>query len=163
MSLNNIKILFVLPALALAMASCQDHHWKPYSEVGEMQISEKPFQGPLASGKIDLGGSVKANDYKGWYLFIVMVSSKSSTLFAVAKQPVDTFPITFAITGANIIVGKPSPDEVYRLEARLDQDGEIETGEEIAVFGKVKEDIKAGQDNILIVLDLPSEDEQSAM
>jgi hypothetical protein len=148
----------IFPALlslfffAVTLASCQDHHWKPYDEVGPLPAPEKTFQGDIVSGTVELGESVKGKDYKGWWVFVIVRSKEGATMLAASRELVSQFPIPFAVTTKNIMVGKAKPGELYVLEAILDKDGIADTKEGDPIIGRFTDPIEAGHSNARLVL-----------
>ncbi|MDH5509814.1 MAG: hypothetical protein OEZ32_05600 [Nitrospinota bacterium] len=121
--------------------------------MGPLPEPEKPFQGELASGQVDLAESLKSTDYKGWSLFIVVRPVEGASMFAATKEIVTQFPVPFSVTAKHIMVGKPNPKEKFVVEAVLDKDGNIDTQDDIIISGSAKDPVEVGTDNILIVID----------
>ncbi|MDH5478028.1 MAG: hypothetical protein OEY50_06835, partial [Nitrospinota bacterium] len=108
--------LIIFSFTFFAFSSCQDHHWEPYSKVGPLPEPAKPFQGVIATGKVELADSLKSGDYKDWSLFIVVRPAEGASMFAAAKEIVSQFPMSFTVTDKHIMVGKPGENEKFVVE-----------------------------------------------
>jgi len=154
MSSRSCTKFVALLFLGLSMAACQDHHWKDYDQIGALPAPEKPFVGAMVSGQVELGDTVKMRNFQGWSLFIVARSAEGASMLAATKETVTNFPLSFAITNKNIMVGKIKQGDKLIVEARLDRDGILDTKDEMTVTGASKAPLELGSDNVLISIDI---------
>lgn len=121
--------------------------------------------GASITGSIVLAPSVAKARPKAGTLYLVArrISDNPSargTLIAVKKLPATTFPLPFALTGADMPFQNGPFDGELTLTARIDQDGDPLTHEKGDVLGTIPK-IKVGAKHVKLVLDQVQQETES--
>lgn len=118
--------------LAQMKAHVQQQQNAPQTAQGAMPPDHPPVGGAPAAAaaggarvqvtlQIDPAASAKSG-----IVFVVARPLSGGPPVAVKRMQVGTFPVTFELTSADSMMGQPLPDK-FRLEARLDSDGNATT------------------------------------
>ena len=120
--------------LAQMKAHVQQQQNAPQTAQGAMPPDHPPVGGappaaPAATGGARVQVTLQidpAASAKNGIVFVVARPLSGGPPVAVKRMQVGAFPVTFELTSADSMMGQPLPDK-FRLEARLDSDGNATT------------------------------------
>jgi len=115
------------------------------------QAPSVPPDTMLFGGVAELGAGA-TGDLGGYALYIIARKEGERMPLAAIKRTSVAFPYSFTITGADIMMTTPDQTARYRLEARLDKDGSIDTKHPEDLMGIGTETFPLGAANARIVL-----------
>lgn len=105
----------------------------------------------LFAGVAELGSGAQG-DLGGYALYIIARKEGERMPLAAIKRTGVTLPYSFTITGADIMMTAPDQTARYRLEARLDKDGSIDTRHPEDLMGIGTETFPLGATNARVIL-----------
>lgn len=114
--------------------------------------SAAPQGAPKVAGTVSLASGAAPEGT----LFVIARRSKEAVgpPVAVQRMPAATFPASFALGEANMMLGGEWPAEVF-LEARIDRDGNVMSKEDIVARSEIAGPVAAGTTNAALVLAAP--------
>lgn len=109
----------------------------------------------IVDGTLELGAEQKKMDFKGWTIYVlVRLVDQPAPPLAVTRMAVGSFPVSYSLTNANLMVGDaPKPDAKILIEARLDKDGDPISKDPGDVYGFSQKPLGVGDHNAKVVLD----------
>ncbi|MBI5637987.1 MAG: hypothetical protein HZA03_08465 [Nitrospinae bacterium] len=109
----------------------------------------------IVDGTLELGAEQKKMDFKGWTIYVlVRLVDQPAPPLAVTRIPAGSFPVSYVITNANLMVGDaPKPGAKILIEARLDKDGDPISKNPGDVYGFSLKPTGVGDRGVKVVLD----------
>jgi len=130
---NKGRLEDVLAQMKAHIAQQQNAQQAAAVPQGQMPADHPPIGGAPAGGAPADGARVQvtlqldpAARAKSGVVFVVARPLSGGPPVAVKRMQVATFPVTFELTSADSMMGQPLPEK-FRLEARLDSDGNATT------------------------------------
>ena len=115
----------------------------------ETKAPPSPSGTPKVAGTVSLASGVTPEGT----LFVIARRSKEAVgpPVAVQRMPAATFPASFSLSEANMMLGGEWPAEVF-LEARIDRDGNVMSKEDIVARSEIVGPVGAGKSDAALVL-----------
>ncbi|MBI5816066.1 MAG: hypothetical protein HZB29_10725 [Nitrospinae bacterium] len=105
----------------------------------------------IVSGRVELSASVGKPE-PGWALYVVVRPPEGGPPLAAKRLDKVSFPVEFAVTTRDAMMGEVKPGMPVSVEAVYDSDGDPISKDPKDLFGKGKETVKAGSGKTVIVL-----------